>query len=223
MTRPEYRDSKSPLTSRSAGLDLFWPSPLESVPKSGVEYMALVKTTPKAWLQKARFAVSPDEAGQYGMEAASTTGQYVLAATLSGILPPAYSGKAAPVRAGAAALPALPQSPRASRILVIGSSDFANDLMTITNSTFNATFIAGAADWLSSGDDLVAIKTRGARDSRLTKVQDPEIRAFLISFAYIVNLGLVPILVIIFGLARSMKRRRMARDEATIVASTGGK
>ncbi len=223
MTRPEYRDAKSPLTSRSAGLDLFWPSPLEPVPRSGVEYTALVKTTPKAWLQKARFTVSPDEAGQYGVEAASTTGQYVLAATLSGILPPAYSGKAVPIRAGATALPALPQSPRASRILVIGSSDFANDLMTITNSTFNAAFIAGAADWLSSGDDLVSIKTRGARDARLTKVQDPEIRAFLISFAYFVNLGLVPILVIAFGLARSMKRRRMARDEAMVVASTGGK
>ena len=95
--------------------------------------------------------------------------------------------------------------------------------MTITNSTFNAAFIAGAADWLSSGDDLVSIKTRGARDARLTKVQDPEIRAFLISFAYAVNLGLVPISVIAFGLARSMKRRRMARDEATVVASTGGK
>ena len=140
---------------------LFWPSPLESVPRSGVEYTALVKTTPKAWLQKARFAVSPDEAGQYSVEAASTTGQYVLAASLSGILPMAYSGKAAPIRAGAAVLPALPPSPRASRILVIGSSEFANDLMTITNSTFNAVFITGAADWLSSGDDLVAIKRPG--------------------------------------------------------------
>ena len=52
MTRPEFRDSKSPLTARSAGLDLFWPSPLESVPRTGVDYAALVKTTPKAWLQK---------------------------------------------------------------------------------------------------------------------------------------------------------------------------
>ncbi|MGA2548379.1 MAG: GldG family protein [Rectinemataceae bacterium] len=214
MTRPEYRDAKSPLTARSAGLDLFWPSPLESLPRSGVDYSTLVKTTPKAWLQKNRFAVSPDQAEQYGAEAGSTTGQYVLAATLSGILPSAYAGKALPVRAGAAALPALPQPSRSSRILVVGSSDFANDLMTITNSTFNASFIAGAADWLSSGDDLVAIKTRGARDSRLTKVQDPDARSFMISLAYIINIGLVPILVIAFGLVRSLKRRRLAKDEA---------
>jgi ABC-type uncharacterized transport system involved in gliding motility auxiliary subunit len=221
MTRPENRDPKSPLTARSAGLDLFWPSPLESVPREGVDYAALVKTTPKAWLQKSRFAVSPDEAGMYTAEAGSTTGQYVLAATLSGVLPSAYAGKPVPVRAGAAALPPLPETPRASRILVVGSSDFANDLMTITDSTFNAAFIAGAADWLSSGDDLVAIRSRGARDSRLTKVQDPDARSILISFAYIVNLGLVPLLVLSFGLARSIRRRRLARDEANLKASSG--
>jgi ABC-type uncharacterized transport system involved in gliding motility auxiliary subunit len=219
MTRPEYRDAKSPLTARSAGLDLFWPSPLESQPRAGVEYSALVKSTPKAWLQKNRFAISPEEVGQYAAEASSTTGQYVLAATLSGTLPSAYAGKAPPTREGAAALPALPQSSRPSRILVIGSSDFANDLMTITDSTFNASFIAGAADWLSSGDDLVSIKTRGTRDSRLSKIQDPEARSALISLSYVVNLALVPIIVIAFGLARSLRRKRLAKDEA----AQGGK
>jgi len=220
MTRPENRDPKNPLTARSAGLDLFWPSPLESVPRTGVDYSVLVKTSPKAWLQKTRFAVSPDEASLYAAEAGSTTGQYVLAVSLSGILPPAYAGKPLPVRAGAAALPPLPQTPRASRIVVVGSSDFANDLMNITDSSFNATFIAGAADWLSSGDDLVAIKTRGLRDSRLTKVQDPVARSALISFAYFVNLGLIPLIVLGFGLARSMKRRRLAREEANLRASS---
>ncbi len=219
MTRPENRDPKNPLTARSAGLDLFWPSPLESVPRTGVDYSVLVKTSPKAWLQKTRFAVSPDEAGLYAAEAGSTTGQYVLAVTLAGILPPAYAGKPLPVRAGAAALPPLPQTPRASRIVVVGSSDFANDLMNITDSSFNATFIAGAADWLSSGDDLVAIKTRGLRDSRLTKVQDPVARSAIVSLAYFVNLGLIPLLVLGFGLARSMKRRRLAREEANLRAS----
>jgi ABC-type uncharacterized transport system involved in gliding motility auxiliary subunit len=125
-----------------------------------------------------------------------------------------------PTRAGAAALPPLPQGSRASRILVVGSSDFATDLMgiksPINDSMFNADFIVSAADWLSSGDDLVAIKSRGSRDSRLTKVQDPDARSFLISLAYIINLGFVPVLVIAFGLARSLKRRRLAKDEARL-------
>jgi ABC-type uncharacterized transport system involved in gliding motility auxiliary subunit len=218
MTRPENRDAKSPLTARSAGLDLMWPSPLELLPRTGVESSALVKTTPKAWLQKSRFAVSPDEAAQFNAEASSSTGQYILAATLSGVLPSAYAGKPLPKREGAEALPALPASSRASRILVLGSADFASDFMTITNSTFNADFIVSAADWLASGDDLVSIKTRGTRDTRLEKVQDPEARQALITLAYVVNLGIVPLLVVGFGLSRSYKRRRLAKDEALLRA-----
>jgi hypothetical protein len=90
--------------------------------------------------------------------------------------------------------------------------------MTITDSAFNASFVVSAADWLSSGDDLVAIKTRGSRDSRLSKVQDPEARSALISFAYAINLVLVPLLVVAFGLARSYRRKRLAKDEALIKA-----
>jgi len=216
MTRPEFRDAKSPLTAHSEGLDLFWPSPLELLPRTGVESASLVKTTPKAWLQKERFALSPEEASQYAAEAGSTTGQYLLVASLSGNLPSAYAGKPIPKREGAAALPALPQGSRASRIIVVGSSDFANDIMTISQSTFNASFIASAADWLSSGDDLVSIKTRGSRDTRLSKVEDPAARAILITLTYVINLGLVPLLVVAFGLTRSLKRKRLAKDEALL-------
>jgi ABC-type uncharacterized transport system involved in gliding motility, auxiliary component len=214
MSRPENRSSKSPLTARASGLDLFWPSPLEILPRTGVEEQVLVKTTPKAWLQKNRFAIAPEEESSYAEEASSTTGQYSLVASLSGVLPQAYAGKSAPTRKGAEALPALPAASRSSRILVVGSSDFATDYMTITDSTFNASFIAGAADWLSSGDDLVAIKTRGERDTRLSKIQDPISRLTVMSFSYIVNLGLIPIAVIVFGIVRSVRRKRLAKEEA---------
>lgn len=218
MTRPEFRESKNPLTAHLSGLDLFWPSPLEIKAPAGVESAALVKSTPKAWLQKDHFSIGPEDADRYAAEAGSTTGQYLLAASLSGVLPPAYAGKAPPARAGAAALPPLPASPRPSRVLVVGSSDFANDLMTITESTFNASFIVSAADYLASGDDLVSIKTRGMRDTRLSKVQDPESRSALILLSYIVNLFLVPIAVLVFGLARNHRRRRLAKEEAVLKA-----
>jgi ABC-type uncharacterized transport system involved in gliding motility auxiliary subunit len=221
MTRPEFRDPKHPLTAHSEGLDLFWPSPLELEARQGVQSSVLVKSTPKAWLQKSHFALAPEEADQYAAEASSTTGQYNLVATLSGVLPSAYAGKPIPKRQGAAALPVLPTTSRPSRILVVGSSDFASDFMTITESTFNADFIVSASDWLSSGDDLVAIKTRGNRDLRLNKVQDPDIRAAFITMAYFINLGLVPVIVIVFGVARTMRRRRLAKDEAFQRSSQG--
>jgi ABC-type uncharacterized transport system involved in gliding motility auxiliary subunit len=215
-TRPEFRESKNPLTARLAGLDLFWPSPLELKAPQGVEAQTLVKSTPKAWLQKDRFAIGPEDSDRYAADAASTTGQYALVASLSGKLPMAYAGKPAPARQGAAVLPALPASAQSSRVLVVGSSDFANDLMALTDSTFNASFIVSAADYLASGDELVSIKTRGMRDTRLGKVQDPEARSALISFAYLVNLFLVPLAVVVFGLVRNQRRKRLAKDEALL-------
>jgi ABC-type uncharacterized transport system involved in gliding motility auxiliary subunit len=225
MTRPEFRDSKNPLTSRAEGLDLFWPSPLELESRNGVSSAVLVKSTPKAWLQKSRFALSPEEEGQYDAEAGTTTGQYNLVVSLSGVLSPAYAGKAAPIKAGQAVLPALPASPKASKILVIGSSDFANDIMNYTDSAFNATFVASAADWLYAGDELVLLKTRGNRDTRLSKVQDPESRLGIITLSYLVNIILVPGAVIVFGLARSARRKKRSKEEALlkIGGQEGGK
>ena len=84
--------------------------------------------------------------------------------------------------------------------------------MTMTDSQFNASFISDAADWLASGNELVSIRTRGMRDMRLARIQDPDVRNAVIMFIYVLNLGLVPLLVLVFGLLRAGKRRRIARD-----------
>ncbi|MDP3176302.1 MAG: GldG family protein, partial [Spirochaetaceae bacterium] len=219
VTRPEYRDPKNPVTARMAGLDLYWPSPLELVPRAGVEESALIKSTPKAWLQTKSFAIAPNEEAMYAAEADSSRGQYTLAASLAGVIPQAFAGKASPVREGSDPLPALPEKSQGARILVIGSADFATDLMTVSGSTFNASFLADAAEWLASGDELVGVKTRGSRDTRLAKIQDPEARNAVITLAYVINLGLVPALVLVFGLLRSTRRKRLSRAGASPVAS----
>jgi len=211
VTRPENASRTNPVTARLAGLDLFWPSPLTLKPIAGIKEETLVKSTKKAWLQTGNFAVRPEDAAAFGAEAGKTGGQYLLAASLQGVFPSAFAGAKLPVRAGAAALqpeqgPAVP-----GKLLVVGSADFATDLMNMTNSQFNASFVASAADWLSSGDELAAIRTRGARDPRLEKVVDPAARNSLILMAYAINLVLVPGLVAIIGLARRRRRRILAR------------
>jgi len=222
VTRPENRDAENPLTSRLAGLDLFWPSPLEIVGREGLETVELAKTTPKSWLQTKDFAVGPDDEFRFAAEAGATTGQYLLAASVSGSFASAFAGKPAPLREGASALPPAPDRPRESRIVVIGSADFATDLMGMTNSTFNAAFVADAAEWLASGDELVAMKSRGVRDPRLGKVQDPAKRSALMTLSYIVNIGLVPGAVILFGVLRAGKRKRAARTGGIAAAEEGG-
>ena len=110
---------------------------------------------------------------------------------------------------------------RRSRIVVVGSADFATDLMGMTSSNFNAAFVADAAEWLASGDELVAMKSRGVRDPRLGKVQDPAKRSALMTLSYIVNIGLVPGAVILYGVLRAGKRKRAAAATASHNASQG--
>ena len=216
--RPENADGKHPVTSRLSGLDLFWPSPLELSPPSGVAAEPLVRTTPKAWLQTKDFAIAPEEEAYFAREEEATRGQYLLAATLSGRLPMAYAGREIPVREGATPLPPLPAEAKPSRILVVGSADFANDLMTMTDSLFNAAFVAGGAEWLSSGSELAALKSRGGRDPRLSRIEDPEERNLAALFAYAVNLVLVPGGLAVYGLVRARKRKAEARRKGEAAA-----
>lgn len=214
VTRPENASRLNPVTAHLAGLDLFWPSPLTLKPVAGIKEEALVKSTPKAWLQSANFAVNPEEAASFDAEEGKTTGQYLLVASLQGVFPSAFAGEPIPSRAGAPALQPESGTAAPGKLFVVGSADFATDLMNMTNSQFNASFVASAADWLSSGDELASIRTRGARDPRLSKIQDPGTRNSFILLAYVVNIVVVPGLVGLVGVMRRRRRRLLARLDA---------
>jgi ABC-type uncharacterized transport system involved in gliding motility auxiliary subunit len=204
-------DRQNAATANLAGLDLFWPSPLTLSPPPGVKAEVLMRTGKGAWLQTKNFAIGPQDEAEYDTEAPATTGQYNLAASLSGVLPMAYAGKPIPVKAGAPELPPLPAAARSSRLVILGSADFANDLMTMTNSTFNATFAANMTEWLVSGNELAALKARATQETGFDKVADPASRALRILFAYLLNIVLVPGGLVVYGLLRSRKRKLAAR------------
>jgi len=212
ITRPEFASRDNPVTARLAGLDLFWPSPLTLVDRPGIKSEVLVRSTPKAWLQTKAFTVKPEESASFRGEADKTTGQYGLVASLQGAFPSAWTGKALPTRAGAPALAPETSPPRPSKLIVVGSADFATDLMTMTSSQFNASFAAAAVDWLATGDELAAIKSRGARDPRLTKIEDPAARNGVIVLSYAVNLVLIPVALVLVALLRHRRRRLLARE-----------
>ncbi|GAB1454861.1 GldG family protein [Spirochaetota bacterium] len=211
----DYRfvDTSSPMTAGFAGLDLYWPSPMSIRPLSGVTYTELAKTTPKAWLQSRQFATGPDEQALYGLEKEESTGQYLLAVSASGSLPSAFSAGDIPYREGAASLPmARAKVSEPTRIVVVSSADFLTDLMTMSDSGFNALFAVSAADWLCSRDDLIAIRSRALVDTRLNRIQDEGQKAFMIGLTYIVTLGLIPFGIIAFGLLRASRRNRAERE-----------
>ncbi len=208
-----FVDPDSPMTARFAGLDLYWPSPITLRPLTGVEYKELAKTTPKAWLQTQDFAAAPEDQPRYALEQAETTGQYLVAASATGSFQSAFATGDLPFRDGAPPPPkpvSFTSSP--TRVVVVSSADFLTDLMKMSDSGFNAAFALSAADWLSSRDDLIAIRARAVTDIRLNKIKDQGLREFLIVLTYIVTLGLVPFCVIVWGFVRFAKRNRAERE-----------
>ncbi len=208
-----YTDPDSPMTSRFQGLDLYWPSPMTLNPGAGAKYRELAKTSPKAWRQTKNFAASPEDQPMYALERNETTGQYLVAASATGSFPSAFSSGDPPMRDGAppAPLPMNAVSPE-TRIVVVSSADFITDLMRMSDSMFNASFALSAADWLVSSDDLMALRTKSTIDTRLNKVRDPGNKAVLVAVTYMVSLAVVPLAVIVYGLARSSRRNKRERD-----------
>jgi len=199
--------------SNFSGLDLYWPSPIGLSRREGLQYEPLVKSSDKAWRQTKYFAAAPEDEALYRDEEEATRGQYLLGVAVSGIFPPAFQDRAVPRRQGDAGdLPAMiPEDRRRpGRLLVVSSSDFLTDLMSMSRSEFNASFAARAADWLTSEDDLPL--PAGARETpRLRSPDDPSERSFQIGLVYILNIAFVPALVAGFALFASARRRRAER------------
>lgn len=207
-----FTDAESPMTARFAGLDLFWPSPITLRPVQGAIYRELAKTSPKAWLQTGNFAAGPQDQQLYALEREETLGQYLVAASASGSFPSAFAEGDPPSRDGAApALPPPASSSPPTRIVVVSSADAMTDLMRMSDSMFNASFALSVADWLSSSDDLIAIRTRAVADTRLNRIKDEGLRSFLVGLTYAVTLGFVPLCVIAYALLRQARRNRAER------------
>jgi ABC-type uncharacterized transport system involved in gliding motility auxiliary subunit len=221
---------ENPVTSRFAGLDLYWPSPMEISKVDGLETEVLASSTDKAWRATKDFPLNPQEEYRFYEEKDSTGGKYALAAAVKGTFPDAFAGKKLPERAGAesdwADKKAVAEAKTAvpAKAIVFSSSDFATDLMQYSKGQFgfqaggadiNAEFLLSCADWLSSEDDIVSIRTRSYRDARLNKVEDPDAKRGVIFMTYLVTMAVVPLSVVAYGVIRLVRRKRREKNLRT--------
>lgn len=209
VVMPENVSGESALTSGTTEADLFWASPLALRPPQGVKAEALFTTTTEAWRMTRDFAVKPEMSYLFGMEEETTKGPAVLAASLEGVFPSFFAGKPQPESPDELpALPAMPDKAKESRIVVIGDSDLAGSVfIQFTQSRRNLDFLIKAADWLGSDDDIVGIRSRAGGGGRLDRITDPLQRQGAMTLARLLNLVLVPLAVIVFGIVRIVQRR----------------
>jgi gliding-associated putative ABC transporter substrate-binding component GldG len=204
---------ESPVMAHFQGLDLYWASPLEPLSREGVSAEVLAQSSPQGWTQaEGPFQTDPQTAAVLLSGSHEGAGRYPLAIALQGRFASYFKGRAIPTREGEKrdwreVLEASPAS-QPSRLVVVGDADFASEIYQYSDAGYNMDFLGNAAEWLSNSDELLQIKNRTARDMRLDRIQDPALRARAAGFTQAVNVGLIPLGVVAFGIVRFLYRRR---------------
>jgi gliding-associated putative ABC transporter substrate-binding component GldG len=204
----ESGNALHPVSSGFTGRDVYWASPLELAPPPSVEAVSLFTSSPQAWLMRDAFYTSPEIPYMLEIEANETRGEQILGAALSGTFPSFFRESSKPEREGSdEELPDMPENARQSRIIVIGDTDFATNMINVTQARHNLDFLLRAADWLANDDDIIGIRSRQPQTGRFDKISDPVSRAAVMKITQIINVGLIPLLVIISGIIIAYKRK----------------
>jgi gliding-associated putative ABC transporter substrate-binding component GldG len=212
----QYASQDNPITAHFNGLDLYWASPLTLSAGAGASVEPLVTTTPDGWtLDQEPFDTNPEQARMMLFTEPENKGSRVLAASLRGELGSFFRGKAIPKREGESrSWQSITEAAKDARLVVVGDADFASNLMDFTEAEYNLGFLTNTAEWLSNSEDLLAIKTRLARDVRLNRIQEPTRRLAAVLTTEIVNVAVIPLAVIAFGIVRLLLRRKKSATRA---------
>jgi gliding-associated putative ABC transporter substrate-binding component GldG len=170
-----------------------WTSPLTLTPVDGVTEISLIKTTPNAWSQAEPFNLAPNQ-----VQGSSQKAQYVLAALLKGNFSSAYKGKKNPLGGNNF----LQASTKPGQLLIVGNARFALDRFA-TMFPQNMTFLMNAIDDMTLDQSLIAIRSRSAFDLPLKELSATERQ-----LVKTLGIFLMPVLVVLYGILRSVARKR---------------
>jgi gliding-associated putative ABC transporter substrate-binding component GldG len=216
----------NPITSRLEALVLPWCSPLNLlVPEAGAEAVTdttaaspeiapqpdvtatvLARSSERAWLQRGRFDLTPPGPLQRTSPPQEGQQSFPLAAALVGSFRSFYEGQPPPLAPGDSLAigggeTELVMSPE-TQVIVIGNSMFASSNF-LSMFPGNHEFLLNTVDWMTLGDKLIAIRSRGATDRPLEIASATS----KMIFKYANTFGMA-LLVAIFGIVRFSLRRR---------------
>ena len=181
------------LTERFAGLDVYWTSPIRLVPAQDRTISPLLHTGASSWILENDLAIDPHRAGESRQQTGDFDGNYIVAGLVEGVF---HSWSS------------FHSEPGTSRLLVVGDEDWTSDLMNYSNAWYNLAFLHSIADWFVFDSDLLAIRNKTLRDTRLHRIENQDIfrmRALAVQFFHIV---LLPLGILVFGFLYSRKARK---------------
>jgi ABC-type uncharacterized transport system involved in gliding motility auxiliary subunit len=204
-------DGEHPITARFEGLDLFWASPVfpQAIrgPAAEPGYRVIARSSENSSLTST-FATDPAASAPLAAESERREGSFPVAVAYTGPLE-AYYAAPPPELANTSFSPPLAASPE-SRLVVIGDADFPSELFQVNNAVYNILFAQTLTEYLSGDEDLLTMRTRGRRDTRLDRIADPAARNAYIAMTEFVSLVLIPGSIVLFAAIRAVLRRRRA-------------
>ena len=214
-------EKDNPALSSLRGVALMWTAPIEVLPSAlgDRKFTTLLKTSPYAKSHQLPAQVFGE---QEGLLPGTTQSELALAGVLEGPFTSFFAGRGAPVPVmpeghestrmpAAGEAPDFLESTENGRIVVIGSSNFITEgplgyFQQMRSGTQNLVFVQNLVDWLTLGDGLIGIRSRVAPTYPLDQSSESQQQ-----FIQLVNVAGVPLLVILFGMARFLLRRRDRR------------
>lgn len=186
------------LTAQLPFIDFLWASPIEFAP--GREHVTVLASSSA----NALFLEHPDNADPYLLktklgDTALPRSAMPLAVLVDGGVTSPY-GTANTGKEGSL------------RLVLVGDSDFASDLIQISNSTGNMDFMRNLFEWMGYDEKILALRNREIQNARLDRISDKATRSLVITLAQLVNIVVIPAVVIVLGIIRLVSRRRRAAE-----------
>jgi len=204
------------ITNQLESLVMPWTSSLEITvaENSEIKSEKLVNSTNQAWTVQGRYDLNPQ---QKFYQTPSDRKSYTLAVELSGKFKSFYAGKEIPkIEIDDAEEPAPSESEserttieasQETQIIVVGNSNFiANNILggLGRQAKGNMIFFQNSIDWLTLGEELINIRSRGVTDRPLKEDLSEATKSVIKFFC---TLG-IPIVIIIFAVVRFYMRKR---------------
>lgn len=208
-------EANSPILANFEGFDFYWASPLEII--DGENIQSLLSSSEESWLMEDEFYFDPSQPFLFtaGRDRIQEYGPpYTMAALRTGPYQSSYDASIE----GRELL--YPESSDI-QVLVVPDADAFSNLMEVTGARGNVSFLRNALEYFGSGEQLLSIRNRSIREAALDQIADPAERKNVYDVATAVNVALVPLAFIVFGIARFHVRRN--RRKTAINEQTGGR
>ncbi len=224
--RRDGMTQESPIVSDVPSLTLYWASPLEIDPGKNRkrEVVTLLQSSEDAWLRTStdlepNLETYPD----VGFPIEGEQKAWDLGVSIRGSFESFFKDRASPFENGAQAegeqsaqtgtvAGTIAVSPKSSRLVVVGSSEFLTDAMLSLSRSqsadrylLNLQLVQNSVDWAVEDEDLLTIRSRGDYARLLRPMDKGEQR-----FWEAVNYAAATLAIVVIGLVWHLRQRREA-------------